>query len=176
MGPYDRRSQDGHRDFQCVFSREQGRKRLALTFGVNGADWDSVEAHVDFMNSPSFPTFFDKFQAACTSPITWFHTHIKPFPPSELFQADVIELAVLAKKPTVPQDQFEQASSAFFKRIQNAPGYRCHFQGIKHEDGTGNVQVNFVGWDSMEVRVVSCVHTKQTDETYSLLVLCCDAF
>jgi hypothetical protein len=97
-----------------------------------------------------------------------FHTHLQPFPPSLIYKSDVVEFAILTKKPGVEQDQFEQVSDAFFERVKHAPGYLCHFRGIKDEDR--DVRITFVGWDSMEVGAINCIHIDRTNETY-LLVL-----
>lgn len=131
--------------------------------GVNYADWDSIKAHENFMKLSTYTSFIAKINTVCTAPITIFHTHLQPFPPSEIFQADVVELAVLAKKPDVRPDQFEKASDAFFERVQKAPGYRCHFRGIKYEDH--NIHINLIGWDSMEVGGNKLNHKDHSDET-----------
>jgi hypothetical protein len=131
-------------------------------------DWESVQAHVDFTKVPAFSAVATALKELCAAPANVFHTHIQPFPPTELYQAVVVELAVLAKKPDVSLDQFNKISEVFFERVQKQPGYRCHFRGIKHEDN--NVHIHFVGWDSVEVGTLNCIHTDKLTRHAALVL------
>lgn len=103
------------------------------------------------MRTPIYSTFVGAVKAYCSAPIVLYHCHLQPFPPTKLFEAEVIELAAIAKKPDVSHDQFVAACGKTLDPARQAPGFHSVFHGIKHEDT--DVYILLFGWDSMEVSV-----------------------
>jgi hypothetical protein len=117
------------------------------------------------MQSSSYPAFVATIVAFCTAPISLFHAHLQPFPPTKVFEAGIVEIATVTKKTEVSHDAVEVANAKTLAVAEKASGYHSHFHGIQHEDS--NVYVTLVGWDSMEVSSIFYVRADPNLETHS---------
>ncbi|KAF8578374.1 hypothetical protein K439DRAFT_1638913 [Ramaria rubella] len=113
-------------------------------------NWDTVKAHEDFIKAPIYPTFVATINAFCVAPIYLYHTHVQPFPPVNLFDAGIIEIASIVKKPSVSHEDFAAVNKKHLDLLPTTSGYHCHFSGIMHEDS--DVFILLIGWDGVESR------------------------
>ncbi|KAF8521672.1 hypothetical protein JB92DRAFT_3111007 [Gautieria morchelliformis] len=110
--------------------------------------WDSVRAHEDFIESSVYAAFVATIMAFSAAPVSLFHAHLHPFPHTKVYEAGILEIAIVSKKTDVSHDVFEAANAKILSLAQKASGYHSHFHGIQHEDP--NIYVTLVGWDSVE--------------------------
>jgi hypothetical protein len=99
-------------------------------------DWDSVEAHQNFIKSEKFPSFLSSVQKYITGNPVIYHVLSHPFPPDKLFDFPFVQI-VTAKNINFAPTLLDTAQSIFM--------------GTKYEEL--DVQVILLGWESTEVRL-----------------------
>ena len=121
-------------------------------------DWDSFDAHKDFMNAPIYGPFGKHLATIMDSGFTMYHANLSPHPPSAAVTAPVTEC--LTFYFTSHNSTFEQNIHKFLNVCkEHAEGLRGTSAGwlledIPHESigegKKGKAYVALLGWDSVE--------------------------
>ncbi|KAF8521756.1 hypothetical protein BU17DRAFT_87656 [Hysterangium stoloniferum] len=112
-------------------------------------NWDSVEAHEEYTTSPLYPAFIDTVKVYCIG-FSYFHTYLKPYPITLVFEAAVIKISQLAAQTGTAEDgsPLSVEVTKLVHAITKAPGYHSYFRGLKYEDKS--ICILLEGWDSIE--------------------------
>ncbi|PVH89440.1 hypothetical protein DL98DRAFT_508503 [Cadophora sp. DSE1049] len=120
-------------------------------------DWDSIDSHIKFTNSPAYAPFKDSLSALMTA-VHFHHVPFKPFPPTILTRAPVIEFATFLD--TEPHflsnvDKFMSGIGTPEKCYGGAWGDSVEMDVGKHSDGSvkGKATVLLIGWESKEAHM-----------------------
>ncbi|CAG8959812.1 hypothetical protein HYFRA_00001720 [Hymenoscyphus fraxineus] len=145
------KKQEGYQ--RSYYGRAMESPDLLLWF----IDWDSYEAHINFTKSSVYESFANNLGALMEG----FHLHhvgLKPFPPTVLGKAPVIEFATFLD--TQPQfldnvGKFMNAVGMPEKCYGGAWGESVETDVGKHEDGSvkGRAVVLVIGWESKEAHM-----------------------
>jgi hypothetical protein len=126
-------------------------------------DWDARESHFKFMNSPEYGPFLEQLSTLISAPLHLHHITTKPFPPTILGRAPVIEFATFYNI----EPGFLSNVEKFVKVVEEVKGegylgvaYGETMEDVKkHADqGKGDVKdgkavVLLIGWESKELHM-----------------------
>jgi len=120
-------------------------------------DWDSLESHLKFIDSPAYGPFVSTLGSLLSSPPYLHHFQPTPFPPSILGSAPVVEMATFYG--TGPH--FLSNVEKFTDTLKGkAPGYIGLAYGPVVEEiektkgeGKGKAVVVCIGWESKEAHL-----------------------
>ncbi|KAE8449361.1 hypothetical protein EG329_008262 [Mollisiaceae sp. DMI_Dod_QoI] len=155
-------------DSIATVSRQDGFQRLHYGLTIENPsllilmiDWDSVEAHHKFQNTPEYSPFL-KHLTTILDGVHLHHFLPTPSPPSVLTSAPVIEFATFYK----PQPDFESSLEKFTKEVGMPEGLVGFAYGetieeiSKHadqaegkEDSKGKAVVLLGGWESVQAHM-----------------------
>jgi len=119
-------------------------------------DWDSIDCHKWFMESPEYPTFLKNFGEILSTAPRLFHVQPQPFSPSILASAPCTEVAVFFKT----KDEYVGLVEKFVECLKGVDGYLGHCFGDVIEeiekvegDGKGKAVLLYIGWTSREAHL-----------------------
>ncbi|CAG8974557.1 hypothetical protein HYALB_00005830 [Hymenoscyphus albidus] len=160
------KKQEGYQ--RSYYGRAMESPDLLLWF----IDWDSYEAHINFTKSAVYESFANNLSALMEG-VHLHHVGLKPFPPTVLSKAPVIEFATfLDTKPQFLDNvgKFMNAVGIPEKCYGGAWGECVETDVGKHEDGSvkGKAVVLVIGWESKEAHM-QFRETELFKETLGLL-------
>ncbi|KAI9666782.1 MAG: hypothetical protein M1831_001558 [Alyxoria varia] len=124
-------------------------------------DWDKVEDHIDFTKSEAYGPMVKSLGAVLDAPIVYFHSPLKPFPPTTLSKtiSPMTEILTCHFDPSVDTNAAQSSIKKLISVIEtNAPGYKGYVEGWGEElqendkspGGKSKVYIGCLGWNSKE--------------------------
>ncbi|KAF2121961.1 hypothetical protein BDV96DRAFT_537006 [Lophiotrema nucula] len=126
-------------------------------------EWESLEAHKDFISKPSYKPFLDNVGSVLTSPPLLYHTYFPESSPfSEVAAAPVLECLSLYFDPAYSTSEYDSNFENFKKEGEKtaaeAKGITGGWGEEEHdkeevEGGKAKLFAAFIGWPSVEAHL-----------------------
>ena len=122
-------------------------------------DWDTLEAHKNFMASQSYTPFMKDFGSILDGPALLYHASLSPLPPEQATSAPVTQYLTMYLPTSLPPSRkefFERHISTFGKMAElHGDGWRHASIGwieeeLEHKGEKKKAFAIMAGWDSVE--------------------------
>ncbi|KAI9795790.1 MAG: hypothetical protein M1833_006811 [Piccolia ochrophora] len=127
------------------------------------SDWDSLDAHKDFMNSEIYGSMIQDLMSIIAAPPSVFHVNFSPHPPSAALLAPAVEILTLFHSATISPEEtsvFESSLKALNAAVVRAAGHKGLAGGwvaehLEHAsvDGNATAYVCVYGWESVDAHM-----------------------
>lgn len=122
-------------------------------------DWDSFDAHKNFMASPTYGPFAKHLMTIVDGPFSMYHANLTPHPPTAAVGTASPVTEVLTCYFEKEDDGFESKVNQLIKVIsENAEGFKAASGGwviedVEYEGKKGKAYVGVLGWESVEAHM-----------------------